>query len=285
MPPPNLVRNGWEVYNILEEFRRQEVPKSNGKEDKETRKLMFRPVGCWSIKPPREICSTYPRCIMVPAYMTDDEVIKCAEFRKRGRLPALTYFYSTNKSSLWRSAQNKPGLKKNRSLHDESMIRKIGMTNPNNHQVVIFDARSKINAMANKFKQGGYEHMKYYTNCTIQFCNIDNIHAVRQAYKKTFILCNTPVDQNTFWTKIESYNWLNFVWKLMQGASDMAMALKEGKNVLVHCSDGWDRTAQLCSLVQLLLDPYYRTLAGFEVLIEKDWIKFGFQFELRSGHF
>jgi hypothetical protein len=40
----------------------------------------------------------------------------------------------------------------------------------------------------------------------------------------------------------------------------MAMDLLNGKNVLVHCSDGWDRTSQLSSLSQLLLDPYYRTL-------------------------
>lgn len=36
-------------------------------------------------------------------------------------------------------------------------------------------------------------------------------------------------------------------------------------SVLVHCSDGWDRTAQVCSVASLLLDPYYRTMKGFMV--------------------
>ena len=40
---------------------------------------------------------------------------------------------------------------------------------------------------------------------------------------------------------------------------------EEGRSVLVHCSDGWDRTAQTCSLVSLLVDSYYRTLHGFMV--------------------
>jgi len=30
--------------------------------------------------------------------------------------------------------------------------------------------------------------------------------------------------------------------------------------VLVHCSDGWDRTSQVVALAELMLDPYYRTI-------------------------
>lgn len=62
---------------------------------------------------------------------------------------------------------------------------------------------------------------------------------------------------------------------------EIVQKLMAGINVLVHCSDGWDRTAQLCSLASMILDPYYRTMEGFQILIEKDWIRFGHQFGVR----
>lgn len=58
----------------------------------------------------------------------------------------------------------------------------------------------------------------------------------------------------------------------------------EKANVLVHCSDGWDRTAQVCSVASILLDPFYRTFKGLMILIEKEWISMGHKFSQRCGH-
>ncbi|XP_046863909.1 myotubularin-related protein 7-like isoform X2 [Xenia sp. Carnegie-2017] len=42
---------------------------------------------------------------------------------------------------------------------------------------------------------------------------------------------------------------------------------EKGIAALIHCSDGWDRTAQLSSISQILLDPYYRTIKRFQILV------------------
>jgi len=52
----------------------------------------------------------------------------------------------------------------------------------------------------------------------------------------------------------------------------------EDRSVLVHCSDGWDRTAQTCALASIMLDPHYRTIDGFLALVQKEWLHFGHKF-------
>lgn len=71
---------------------------------------------------------------------------------------------------------------------------------------------------------------------------------------------------------------------MLRGGAKIAQLVRTGTTTLVHCSHGWDRTAQLVALAQLLLDPYYRTIRGFEQLIEKEWCSFGHRFEHRCGH-
>jgi myotubularin-related protein 1/2 len=69
--------------------------------------------------------------------------------------------------------------------------------------------------------------------------------------------------------------------QVLKGAVFVASSLDSGDSVLVHCSDGWDRTSQLSALGQILLDPYYRTFVGFRSLIEKDFCSFGHMFDKR----
>lgn len=83
---------------------------------------------------------------------------------------------------------------------------------------------------------------------------------------------------------MESSGWLAHISAILTAACTVVeKSLKKGFSVLVHCSDGWDRTAQITSLTQLMIDPYYRTMEGFEVLIEKDWVSYGHQFRLRHA--
>ncbi len=60
--------------------------------------------------------------------------------------------------------------------------------------------------------------------------------------------------------------------------------MEEAASVIVALEEGWDLTAQVASVAQLILDPYYRTLEGFSVLIEREWLSMGHRFTRRNNH-
>ena len=55
-------------------------------------------------------------------------------------------------------------------------------------------------------------------------------------------------------------------------------------SVIVSDPDGRNFGILVTSLVQVLLDPYYRSLLGLQALIQKDWVTKGFPFRARLGH-
>jgi hypothetical protein len=146
---------------------------------------------------------------------------------------------------------------------------------------VIADARPQINAVANQAAGKGVENAAYYENANIIFLNIPNIHAVRKSLE---MLDETVLDETTFATRVEASGWLVNISKVLKGVMRIVHCVGfEDLSVVVHCSDGWDRTSQLTSLSMLLLDGYYRTIKGFIILIEKEWLSFGHKFEDRCG--
>lgn len=60
---------------------------------------------------------------------------------------------------------------------------------------------------------------------------------------------------------LEKTMWLQHLSGLLAASVTVCHAIeKKGRPVLVHCSDGWDRTPQLVATAQLCLDPFYRTV-------------------------
>ena len=273
------ITNGWDIYDPVIEFSRQGVTKVND--------LGLR--YCY-VNRNFEMCSTYPQFLIEPSKMSDDELRQSSSYRSKGRLPIFTYYYNGNIDknlkgipTLWRSAQNKRGLMGNkRSTSDEKLLNVISEMSG---KLYIYDCRPKLNALVNRVNGGGYENVDHYNNVSLNFCEIDNIHKARKALSSLYSLClgNNINDYNNFWTSLEESGWFQFIYLLLKNANEISKILQNNNSVLIHCSDGWDRTAQLSSLSQMLLDPFYRTINGFAVLVEKDWLSFGHQFGLRNG--
>ncbi|KAI4103846.1 MAG: hypothetical protein L6R37_003571 [Teloschistes peruensis] len=151
---------------------------------------------------------------------------------------------------------------------------------------LIVDARPTVNALAMQAVGLGSENMDNYRFATKAYLGIDNIHVMRDSLHKVIDtlkdsdVTNIPPNRES----LMKSGWLKHITGVLDGASLIARQVAlQHSHVLIHCSDGWDRTSQLSALSQLCLDPYYRTLEGFIVLVEKDWLSFGHMFNHRSG--
>lgn len=288
---PTTPSKGWHLYNPAAEFKRQGVGSSS-----KTWRIS-------TINADYALIPTYPALLVEPAHISDATLTYAAKFRSKKRIPTLSYLHWANQGSITRCSQPMVGLKQNRSVQDEKLVEAIFATSCVNEQKnsgvygstmtnLIIDARPLSNAMANIAKGAGTENMDYYSHCKKVHLGVDNIHVMRDSLNRAALALRTDTRsalEHTYTTSVDQLalrrsNWLKHIGALLDGALLIVKNVHlHASHVLIHCSDGWDRTAQLTSLAALCLDPYYRTLEGFAVLIEKDWVSFGHRFQERSG--
>ncbi|KAK3408874.1 hypothetical protein EUGRSUZ_J01026 [Eucalyptus grandis] len=259
------------------------------------------------------LCQTYPFALIVPKCISDEEILQASNFRARGRLPVVTWCHPGTGAVLARSSQPLVGLMMNmRSNTDEKLVAalcsNLSGVKGTRRKLYIADARPRKNALANGAMGGGSESSSNYLQSEIVFFGIDNIHAMRESLARLREYLDTHGATSSDglssflrhggWTwgggnlssmsasvsTLGDSGWLIHVQSVLAGSAWIAARVAlESASVLVHCSDGWDRTTQLVSLASLLLDPYYRTFAGFQALVEKDWLAFGHPFSDRFG--
>uniref|UniRef100_A0A673XRU3 phosphatidylinositol-3,5-bisphosphate 3-phosphatase n=1 Tax=Salmo trutta TaxID=8032 RepID=A0A673XRU3_SALTR len=265
------------------------------------------------------LCSSYPQQLLVPAWITDKELENVAAFRSWKRFPAVVFRHQSTGAVIARCGQPEVSWWGWRNADDEHLVQSIAkacavdgssrkhlrfnllslfvsessLTNSSEvetlaiqpQKLLILDARSYAAAVANRAKGGGCECPEYYPNCEVVFMGMANIHSIRKSFQSLRFLCTQMPDPANWLSALESTKWLQHLSLLLKAALLVVNAVdRDHRPVLVHCSDGWDRTPQIAALSKLLLDPYYRTIEGFQVLVETEWLDFGHKFADRCGH-
>lgn len=92
---------------------------------------------------------------------------------------------------------------------------------------------------------------------------IESSPKVRTAFKQLCsAVCPATVDTNMkLMTRIEESGWLQLIQELLYHTRNFVDLMHEdGSSVVLCLEEGWDVTCQLSALVQLCLDPHYRSV-------------------------
>uniref|UniRef100_A0A8C5ZRU6 phosphatidylinositol-3,5-bisphosphate 3-phosphatase n=1 Tax=Marmota marmota marmota TaxID=9994 RepID=A0A8C5ZRU6_MARMA len=231
----------------------------------------------------------YPQELIVPAWITDKELESVASFRSWKCIPAVVYrkadglvisrsflVHSVRRScfsetQVYLVFTHPPFLMSvDSSLSNASRAESLAIQP---QKLLILDARSYAAAVANRAKGGGCE------------CPGKVDVVFMGSFQSLRLLCTQTPDPGNWLSALESTKWLHHLSVLLKLALLVVHAVDcDQRPVLVHCSDGWDRTPQIVALAKLLLDPYYRTIEGFQVLVEMEWLDFGHKFTDQCGH-
>ncbi|KAI0981871.1 hypothetical protein GJ496_004619 [Pomphorhynchus laevis] len=87
---------------------------------------------------------------------------------------------------------------------------------------------------------------------------------------------NASPESKLKFSYLGSSDWLYQIYNLIQTAWQFKQFMDCGKSVLLSLEQGITNTAQLSALVQVLSDPYYRTVKGFISLMQKEWLDMGY---------
>ncbi|KAF8418208.1 protein-tyrosine phosphatase-like protein [Tirmania nivea] len=312
-PPPERAVNGWGIYDALKEYERMGVGGSTNdwRVSKINKSYTFCPTYPAHLVVPANISDNvlnyagkYRSRARIPVLTYLHPINNCTITRSSQPLTGLkgnrspqdeklvaAIFTSTQASSFTRSYQQSDvsPARSTTSLDECTMAstdKPAKVIYGAQQRNLIVDARPTVNAYAMQAMGLGSENMDNYRNCSKQYLGIDNIHVMRESLAKVVEAIKdsdiTPLPPNR--ELLAKSGWLKHIGLLLDGTQTIVRQIAiEHSHVLIHCSDGWDRTSQLSALAQLCLDPYYRTIEGFMVLVEKDWVSFGHRFRDRSG--
>lgn len=146
------------------------------------------------------LCRSYPRRLIVPATISDEDLLKVASFRYSNRIPTVVWRHEKNGCIIARSSQPEVGWLGWRSDQDEILLNALvtscisSSISFTSKKLLVIDARSYAAAVANRAKGGGCECPEYYPCSEVLFMGLANIHSVRKSFQSLRALSELPAN-------------------------------------------------------------------------------------------
>ncbi|XP_006196989.2 myotubularin-related protein 9-like isoform X1 [Vicugna pacos] len=252
-------------------------------------KRVARETNAWRLSEANEdfsLCPSYPRAVIVPRAVDDDALARSARFRQGGRFPVLSYHHAPSRTVLLRSSQPLTGPQKRRCAEDEALLRAVLAGSRPGARGFIVDTRSAQTAKQARMTGGGTEAKAAYLGWKRLHRPLERGRPLQESFVHLVEACGDLEQSMDHWlSRLAGCRWLAHVKEALSTACLAAQGMeREGACILVHGAEGTDSTLLVTSLAQLILDPSSRTMAGFQELVEREWIQAGHPFQLRCAH-
>ncbi|KAM6981235.1 myotubularin-related protein 10 [Aplochiton taeniatus] len=203
------------------------------------------------------ISPSLPEYFVVPVSLADQDLITYSCFFTDKRVP-LWCWNHPNGSALVRMASISNALQQRKV--DQRICSAVTKSHPQRSDVLKFDLDK----------------------------NLPSIQDIQAAFVKVRQICVIePFEESEerWLSSMENSGWLEYVRAFLKHSVEVVYML-DGKrsSVILQEEEDRDLSCVVSSLVQLMLDPHYRSLTGFQGLVQKEWAMAGHRFLDRCNH-
>ncbi|XP_034535808.1 myotubularin-related protein 10 isoform X2 [Notolabrus celidotus] len=203
------------------------------------------------------VSQSLPEYIVVPVSLADQDLKQYSIFLHDSRLPHWCWNHS-NGSALVRMASISDPIQQKKI--DQRIFTAITKSHPQRSEVVRLD---------------------------LDKC-LPNILEIQSAFMRVRQICvMDPFEESEerWLSAVENSRWLEHVRSFLKQSAEVVYHL-DGKNasVIIQEEEDRDLNCVVSSLVQLMLDPHYRSIVGFQSLVQKEWVMAGHRFLDRCNH-
>lgn len=205
-----------------------------------------------------EVNSTLPMHYVIPKHLTDIEYLNNSKSFRNCR--CAIWVWSIQNAALVRMAELNPEIAS--STIENTMLEHVRRCDPSKKPI----------------------HLMELTKL------LPSIQDVNLSYLNLRKLCIPENDRefmqqdSRFHSLLDKTYWLLYVSVCLKNSVEAAKMLISGRTVVLQEISGRDMCSVISSLVQLLLDNSFRTITGFQTLIQKEWVNLGHPFSDRIGH-
>ena len=204
----------------------------------------------------------YPPSLVAPNSASDEQMETIAGYREAGQFPIVTWRSVTGGMLLMRAASNM-----NSQLSDDEMVvvRLMMLKSPNRALRILDVGPKRTYSVSKQYSQFIPEHLE-----------LPPLSQVEDIFEEVMDLLNTGKDMHIISTS--NSEWSSLLSRYMEQVLALSRFVDSGTSLMLQGSRKYSGHLVLLTILQIVCDPRYRTLAGLCILLEKEWVQFTFPF-------